>query len=102
MRSATRSNVRQAQRDTKGGVYKPGGTDVALLKKDDKSKASQAARKRSKKRSAASKAAMERAQKSGASSKKSISDLRKAYEKEGGTWASGGRNKGGLMKKGNK
>ena len=100
MRAATRSNVRQATRDTKGGVYKPGGTDVALLKKDDKSKASQAARKKSKKASAARKSAIDRAQASmKTSGKTTVSDFKKAYEKEGGTWASGGRAEGGLMNK---
>jgi hypothetical protein len=114
MRSATKSNVAQAARDTArvgkskdsttGSVYKPGGIDVALLKKDDKSKAAQAARKKSKKASAARKSAVERAQSSmKKSGKTSISDFRKAYEKEGGRFATGGRNKGGLMnKKGNK
>ena len=112
MRQNTAANVAQAEKDTvrsgkskdstTGSVYKPGGIDVALLKKDDKSDKAKAARKRSKKRSAANKAAMERAQKSGASSKKSISGLRKAYEKEGGPWASGGRAEGGLMTNGKK
>jgi len=125
MRQNTTANVKQAAKDTvmvgkdKSRVYKPGGIDVALLKKDDKSKAAQAARKKSKKKSAASKAAMERAQsklkKDGATirhvidGKKAeygtktaagVKALKKAYEKEGGTWASGGRNKGGLMTKG--
>jgi len=100
MRSATRSNVAQTARDTKGGVYKPGGIDVALLKKDDKSKASQAARKKSKKSSAARKSAIDRAQASmKKSGKTSVSDFRKAYEKQGGRFATGGRNKGGLMNK---
>ena len=110
MRSVTKSNVAQAARDTArvgrskdsttGSVYKPGGIDVALLKKDDKSKASQAARKKSKKSSAARKSAIKRAQSSmKKSGKTSISDFRKAYEKEGGRFATGGRNKGGLMNK---
>ena len=125
MRSATRSNVAQTARDTKGGVYKPSGIDVALLKKDDKSKASQAARKKSKKSSAARKSAMERAQSKlkkdgtsiptkvikdkdgknvkvggyGTKTAEGVKALRKAYEKEGGRFATGGRNKGGLMNK---
>ena len=110
MRSATRSNVAQTARDTvrvgrskdstTGSVYKPGGIDVALLKKDDKSKASQAARKKSKKSSAARKSAIDRAQASmKKSGKTSVSDFRKAYEKQGGRFATGGRNKGGLMNK---
>ena len=74
--------------------------DVALLKKDEKSKASQAARKKSKKSSAARKSAIDRAQASmKKSGKTSVSDFRKAYEKQGGRFATGGRNKGGLMNK---
>jgi len=126
MRQNTTANVEQAAKDTvmvgkdKSRVYKPGGIDVALLEKTDTSKAAQEARKRSKKRSAASKAAMERAQSklkkdssnklvSGKTQKgyatktaEGVKALKKAYEKEGGTWASGGRAEGGLMTKGKK
>jgi len=125
MRQNTTANVEQAAKDTvmvgkdKSRVYKPGGIDVALLEKTDTSKAAQEARKKSKKRSAASKAAMERAQSklkkdgttstvirgkkvegSGTKTAAGVKDLKKAYEKEGGTWASGGRAEGGLMSKG--
>jgi len=125
MRQNTTANVEQAAKDTvmvgkdKSRVYKPGGIDVALLEKTDTSKAAQEARKKSKKRSAASKAAMERAQSklkkdgttstvirgkkvegSGTKTAAGVKALKKAYEKEGGTWASGGRAEGGLMSKG--
>jgi len=125
MRQNTTANVEQAAKDTvmvgkdKSRVYKPSGIDVALLEKTDTSKAAQEARKKSKKRSAASKAAMERAQSklkkdgttstvirgkkvegSGTKTAAGVKALKKAYEKEGGTWASGGRAEGGLMSKG--
>ena len=100
VRQNTATSSAQAAKDTKDGVYKPEGIDVALLKKDDASKEAARARAKSRRKSRSNKAAMERAQKSGASSTKSISGLRKAYEKEGGTWATGGRAKGGLMTKG--
>jgi len=127
IRQNTAANVRQADKDTvmvgkdKSRVYKPSGIDVALLKKTDTSKAAQEARKKSKKRSAASKAAMERAQSklkkdgttstvirgkkvegSGTKTAAGVKALREAYEKEGGRFATGGRNKGGLMTKGKK
>jgi hypothetical protein len=88
-----------------GRVYKPGGIDVALLetpkpKKKSKSEPSfheqMVAKSRAK--SEASRQAMQRAQDKGGSSK-DVADLKKKYEKEGGTWASGGRARGGLMKK---
>ena len=100
VRQNTATSSAQAAKDTKDGVYKPEGIDVALLKKDDASKEAARARAKSRRKSRANKAAMERAKKSGASSTKSISGLRKAYEKEGGTWATGGRAKGSLMTKG--
>lgn len=89
-------------------VYKPGGIDVALLetpkpKKKSKSEPSfheqhMAAVKKSRAKSEASRQAMQRAQDEGGSSK-DVKDLRKKFEDEGGTWASGGRARGGLMKK---
>ena len=89
-------------------VYKPGGIDVALLetpkpKKKSKNEPSfheqhMAAVKKSRAKSEASRQAMQRAQDEGGSSK-DVKDLRKKFEDEGGTWASGGRARGGLMKK---
>ena len=86
-----------------GRVYKPGGIDVALIPPTEKKKKSEpsfhdqmVAKSRAK--SEASRQAMQRAQDKGGSSK-DVADLKKKYEKEGGTWASGGRARGGLMKK---
>ncbi len=90
-----------------GSVYKPEGIDVALTPPPDKKKKKSepsfhdqytAAVKKSREKSEASRQAMQRAQDKGGSSK-DVADLKKKYEKEGGTWASGGRARGGLMKK---
>ena len=92
---------------TGGGssVYKPEGIDVALTPPPDKKKSEPsfheqytAAVKKSRAKSEASRQAMQRAQDKGGSSK-NVADLKKKYEAEGGTWASGGRARGGLMKK---
>ena len=85
-------------------VYKPGGIDVALTSPPDEEKKKSepsfheqmVAKSRAK--SEASRQAMQRAQDKGGSSK-NVAGLRKKYEDEGGTWASGGRARGGLMKK---
>lgn len=88
---------------TDDGVYNPGGIDVALGRPqgDDSGDAFDAAVAASRAKSAANKAAMEEAQASGASTE-DIAGLREAYEKAGGTWATGGRARGGLMTKNKK
>ncbi len=92
---------------TSGTVYKPEGIDVALVPPPNKEKKKSepsfhdqytAAVKKSREKSEASRQAMQRAQDKGGSSK-NVADLKKKYEDEGGTWASGGRARGGLMKK---
>ena len=92
---------RQANKvDTKDGVYKPLGVDVAMGSSGsgDRDSMHEKAVERSRNLSAARKSAMEKAQKAGGSSE-DIADLRDKYEKSGGTWATGGRAKGGLVKK---
>lgn len=74
---------------TQGGVYKPQGVDVALGGDDDDPIFSQAVAE-SQARAAANRAAMQAAQESGASTD-NISELKEAFEAEGGTWATGGR-----------
>ena len=93
----------QAQKDTVGGVYKPGGIDVALGRPqgDDSGDAFDAAVAASRARSEANRTGMEEAIASGASTE-NIAGLKEAFEKTGGTWATGGRARGGLMTKNKK
>jgi hypothetical protein len=102
-------STRETTVDVVGGgrVYKPGGIDVALTPPPNKEKKKSepsfhdqytAAVKKSREKSEASRQAMQRAQDKGGSSK-DVADLKKKFEDEGGTWASGGRARGGLMKK---
>jgi len=90
---------------TSGTVYKPGGIDVALTPPPKKESGGNSGPSfheqmvaKSRAKSEASRQAMQRAQDKGGSSK-DVADLKKKYEDEGGTWASGGRARGGLMKK---
>jgi hypothetical protein len=76
--------------DTQGGVYKPGGIDVAMGQGDSSDKEWAGARARSRQKAAANRAAMEEAQKATGGTD-NISELKEAYEEAGGTWATGGR-----------
>ena len=91
----------QFEKDKSGGVYKPGGIDVALGQGSSSDKDYNAAQAASRAAAAARRAAMEEAQAAGGSSD-DIADLKEKYEEAGGTWASGGRAEGGLMTKAKK
>ena len=96
-----RITASQFDKDRSGGVYKPGGIDVALGQGSSSDKDYNAAVAKSRAAAAARRAAMEEAQAAGGSSD-DIADLREKYEEAGGTWASGGRAEGGLMTKAKK
>ena len=96
-----RITASQFDKDKSGGVYKPGGIDVALGQGSSSDKDYNAAVAKSRAAAAARRAAMEEAQAAGGSSD-DIADLREKYEEAGGTWASGGRAEGGLMTKAKK
>ena len=83
----------QSKKDNDNGVYSPGGIDVASVSGGGKSKAEKAAVQTSRENSAANKAAVDRA------AKKEGGVTRANVESSGGTWATGGRARGGLMKK---
>ena len=74
---------------TTGGVYKPKGVDVALGGDDDDPTFT-AAVEESRQRAASNRAAMQEAQESTGGTK-DVSELKEAFEKAGGTWATGGR-----------
>ena len=84
-----RSITSKATDATKDGVYKPQGVDVALGGSDDDPVFVKAAAE-SKAKSEANKAAMVKAQQAGASTD-DIAGLKEEFEKQGGTWATGGR-----------
>lgn len=97
-------------RDVVNGVYRPRGVDVSMVSADPSKQTDQEKRavKESRKRANSAKEAMKRAQASlkskkvDTSTKEGLRELRKEYEKAGGTWATGGRYKGGLMMKSKK
>ena len=99
--NSRRITASQFDKDKSGGVYKPGGIDVALGQGSSSDKDYNAAVAKSRAAAAARRAAMEEAQAAGGSSD-DIADLKEKYEEAGGTWASGGRAEGGLMTKAKK
>ena len=90
------------QDEFKKEAKKEAKVDVAMPKPKKSSKEEESFHdslvRKSREKSAANKKAMESAVAKDGSSK-DVADLKKKYEAEGGTWASGGRARGGLMKK---
>jgi hypothetical protein len=86
-----RSVTNQSNRDNDDGVYSPGGVDVASVRDGGSNASERAAVQTSREASAARNEAVQRA------SNMSGGVTRENVEKAGGSWASGGRAKGGLM-----
>ena len=86
-----RSVTNQSNRDNDNGVYSPGGVDVASVRDGGSNASERAAVQTSRETSAARNEAVQRA------SNMSGGVTRENVEKAGGSWASGGRAKGGLM-----
>ena len=86
-----RSVTNQSNRDNDNGVYSPGGVDVASVRDGGSNASERAAVQTSRETSAARNEAVQRA------SNMSGGVTRENVEKAGGSWASRGRAKGGLM-----